>query len=93
MPKIAEALARFPGSAPFRSFQARQGSGLEQANDALKAFAEAAYRAVDYVRLHGQTAGMLDGGPLLNDGALRRCSTISRRCVVCSIRRRSPKAA
>src|SRR6185436_9446104 len=49
---------------------ARQQSGLETANEAAKVFAETAYRARDFVHLHGQMAAVLDGGPFVNDSVL-----------------------
>jgi hypothetical protein len=67
---LAESYAAFQTSPAFRSFQARQNSGLETANEALKVFAETAYRARDYVYLHGQMAAILDGGPFVNDAVL-----------------------
>jgi hypothetical protein len=67
---IAEAFSRFSAGPAFRSFQSRQANGLDAANDALKVFAEGMCRAFDYVRLHGQMATVLDGGPLMNDAPL-----------------------
>ena len=67
---LAESYAAFQTSPAFGSFQARQRSGLETANEALKAFAETAYRARDYVSPHGQMATILDGGPFVNDAVL-----------------------
>lgn len=67
---LAESFAAFKSSAAFRSFQARQQSGLETANEAAKVFAETAYRARDFIHLHGQMTAVLDGGPFVNDGVL-----------------------
>src|SRR5262249_5651848 len=67
---LAGLFAGFSNSAAFRSFQSRQQSGLDSANEALKAFAETAYRARDFVYLHGQTAALLDGGPFVNDASV-----------------------
>lgn len=67
---VATALTRFADGPFGRTFRPRQAGALDEANRAVRVFAEGLYRAEDYLRLHGQTATVPDGGPLLNDGLL-----------------------
>lgn len=76
---IAEAWESFHQDNVMRSFQGREGSGLDTANRALWTALHAAYRLPDYVRLACTTAMLVDGGPPLSeplDQLLRALGTL-----------------